>query len=126
MNEPSIPDGRVVRLITDDELLFNRGSQHGVKKGMYFEVIDPITEDVIDPVTGENLGSIKRQKARIRVISVNERMAQAEVYPQRGREGILASTNVLMGPKPRSGSLTDSQRWPDGVTVGDRVKYLQG
>jgi hypothetical protein len=125
MTDPSIPDGHVVRLVTDDELLFNRGSKHGVKKGMHFEVIDPQTEDVVDPLTGDNLGSIPRRKARIRIISVNDQMARAEIYPRRGREGILESTNVLMGPRPRSGSLTDRERWPDGVMVGDPVKYLQ-
>jgi hypothetical protein len=123
MTEVSIPEGHVVKLITDDELIFNLGSRHGVKEGMYFEVTDPLTENVVDPITGDVLGSIKRRKAQIRVLTVAERMSTAEIYPRRGRAGISASVDLMMGPKPRSGTLT-ADKWPEGVGVGDPVKYI--
>jgi hypothetical protein len=113
---------RVVRLITDDELVFNLGAVNGVRTGMLFNVIDPATEDILDPQTGENLGSIKRKKAQIRVIDVSPRISLARVYPSRGRAGFSRDADTLMGPKPPSATLS-GESWPDGVRVGDPVEF---
>jgi hypothetical protein len=114
--------GYVVRLITDDELIFNLGSSSDVTEGMLFEVLDPTTEDVIDPRTGNNLGSIERVKSQVRVITVAEQISLARVFPSRGRFGISVSAETLMGPKPASGTLSGNV-WPDGVKVGDPIRY---
>jgi len=114
--------GRVVRLVTDDELLFNLGSEDGVEAGMLFSVLDPLTEKIMDPKTGEDLGSIKRVKAQIRVVNVSERVSLARVSPSRGRAGISFASEVLMGPKLPSAKLT-GDTWPDGVGVGDPVEF---
>lgn len=116
--------GRVIQLVTDDELLINLGSIHGVTAGMRFKVLDPTTLDVTDPVTGEKLGSIDRVKAQIQVTQVSERFSLAEVHPPRGRSGIGSAAQVLMEPKPPSATLT-GDTWPDGVQVGDPLKYVE-
>jgi hypothetical protein len=120
-----VAEGHVVKLVTDDELLFNRGSRDGVKKDMYFNVLDPNTQNVSDPITGEDLGSVDRIKAQIRITSVSERMSLGRVYPPRGRGGLTTSVELLMGPKPLSGKLT-GDTWPDGVDIGDPVRYVTG
>jgi hypothetical protein len=115
MTESPVPRGYVARLITDDELVINLGSRDGVKKDMYFNIIDESARDVPDPITGENLGSIDRIKAQIHIERVSDR----------GRSGFPGSIGILMGPKPPSGKLT-GDTWPEGVKVGDPVKYVTG
>jgi hypothetical protein len=114
--------GRVIKLVTDDELILNLGKDHGVEPNMVFQVSDPKTEHVIDPKTGEDLGSIKRIKARVRIINVSQRISLARVSPLRGREGISYSVDLIMGEKPLSAKLT-GDTWPDGVSIDDPVEY---
>lgn len=123
MTHPQTLKGYVARLITDDELAINLGSADGIREGMIFNVLDISTESIPDPVTGENLGSIERPKARIRIISVSERLSLGAIYPPRGREGVPSSLRLWEGPKPRSGRLT-GEAWPEGVQVGDPVQSL--
>ena len=118
--------GYVARLITDDELAINLGSRDGVKKGMIFSILDEATENIPDPITGEDLGSIERVKAQVTITGVSERLSLGLIsWPSRNREGFTGSIGMLMGPKPRSGKLT-GDTWPEGVQVGDPVKYVTG
>jgi hypothetical protein len=117
--------GHVARLITDDELIVNLGSNDGMKSDMYFNILDTSTENIKDPITGEDLGSIERVKAQIRIVRVAERISLGRIYPGRGRGGLSVGIETLMGPKPPSGKLTGDS-WPDGVRVGDPIKYVTG
>jgi hypothetical protein len=118
--------GYVARLITDDELAINLGSRDGVKKDMVFSILDETTENITDPITGEDLGSIDRIKAQVKVITVSERLSLGVIsWPSRRREGFPIDIGILMGPTPRSGKLTGST-WPEGVKVGDPVRYVTG
>jgi hypothetical protein len=123
MMQPQTLKGYVARLITDDELAINLGSADGVREGMSFNVLDTSTESIPDPVTGEDLGSIERLKARIRIISVSERLSLGVISPPRGREGVPSSLRLWEGPRPRSGRLT-GDAWPEGVKVGDPVQSV--
>jgi len=60
--------------------VLNRGTADGLAEDDYIGVIDPETEDVTDPDTGENLGSIRRYKVALRVVQVSERLAIAATY----------------------------------------------
>ena len=52
--------GKVARVINSRELALNIGSEHGVRVGMLFDVIDPKGEDIVDPETGDIIGSLER------------------------------------------------------------------
>lgn len=125
MTETNVPEALVARLVTDDELIINRGSKDGVKQGMRFKIVDSLTEDVFDPVSGENLGSIERIKTQIEIISVSDKISLARVYPSRGRANFPSNIDMLMGPKPPSPKLT-GDRWPDGTAVNDKALYISG
>ena len=125
MSESSPLRGYVARLITDDELAINLGLQDGVHKDVYFNVLDTSTENITDPVTGEDLGSIERIKAQVRIISVSERLSLGAIYPGRRREGISSNLDLWTGPRRRTGRLT-AEAWPEGVKVGDPVLYVTG
>lgn len=125
MNDSTRLRGYVAKLITDDELVINRGARDGVKEGMYFNVLDETTENIRDPETGEDLGSIERIKVQVRVISVSEKISLAAVYPRRTRSGLPTNIDLLMGTRPRSGRLS-GETWSDGTQVGDPVVYVTG
>ena len=81
MNENMSPlRGRVARILNSRELVINIGSNHGVKIGMLFDVLDPKGEDIVDPDSGEILGSVKRPKVRVKIIKVQERLSIASTY----------------------------------------------
>jgi len=72
--------GKVAQVLNSRELALNVGTDHGVQVGMLFDVLDPKGEDIIDPDTGDVLGSLARPKVRIKVISVQPKLAVASTY----------------------------------------------
>ena len=83
--------GQVAAVINERELAFNRGSDHGVEVGMRFAVVSEFF-DIKDPETEDPIGSVKRQKVRVKVVHVQERLSVArtyETYTSGGRLGSL-------------------------------------
>jgi hypothetical protein len=72
--------GQVARVLNTRELLINRGSADGVRPGMRFAVLDPQSENVKDPETGDVLGSIFRPKVSVEVKQVEPRLCLAATY----------------------------------------------
>jgi hypothetical protein len=121
MENESLPiEGYVARIVTDDELIINKGSADGVNVNMIFSVLDPRTQDIRDPITGENLGSIERHKAQVRVTRISDRISMARITPAR-RMTLSDAASVVSGV-PRSSRLT-SNFWPEGVQEGDPVRF---
>ena len=112
-------NGFVARLVTDDELLMNVGSDDGVSKGQIFAILDPKTRNVHDPKTGRDLGSLDREKARVAVIKVGEHLSLARIFPSR-RVGLSGAAMYLSG-STITGSRLTSDTWPEGVEVMDPV-----
>lgn len=113
-------EGLVAKIVTDDELLINKGNPDGVEVDMIFEVLDPRTQNVTDPQTGENLGSLERVKARVRVVEVGDRISLARIRPSRG--SALSDAARIVSGLPGTSRLT-SEVWPEGVERGDPVKF---
>ncbi len=82
--KPLSPDsairGKVAKILTDRMLIINRGEADGVKAGMRFAVLDPRTDDIQDPDTGESLGSIPLVKVRVEAYRVGDRATIARTY----------------------------------------------
>lgn len=72
--------GRVARVLNSRELVLNIGRLGGVATGMVFSVLDPKGEDIEDPETGEVLGSLKREKVRVTVTEVQDRLSVAKTF----------------------------------------------
>jgi hypothetical protein len=72
--------GKVARILNSKELALNLGSKDGVKLGMFFDILDPIGEDITDPDTGEVIGSLERPKVRVKIVRVQERLSLATTY----------------------------------------------
>lgn len=72
--------GKVARVLNDQELVINRGSEHNIRLGAKFAVLDPLGEDIKDPETGEVIGSVHRPKVHVEVIRVEPKLSVAKTY----------------------------------------------
>ncbi|WP_200923995.1 hypothetical protein [Bordetella bronchiseptica] len=98
--------GKVARILDTRHLVINLGSNHGVRVGMYFDVLDPKGEDIRDPDSGEVLGSIERPKVRVQVIKTEERLAVASTFRKKtvnvgGRGGVAMGSLAEMFLPPK-------------------------
>lgn len=71
--------GKVAQVTSDRELIINRGSEHGVKRDMFFKVKD---EEVViqDPDTGDELGTVSPVKVVVRVDEVAPKFSIARTF----------------------------------------------
>lgn len=74
-------EGKVAKVLTNNEIVINRGRIDSVKRGMIFEVFSPDGEEVWDPDTGETLGTVEDVKAKAEVTEVKDRLAIARLQP---------------------------------------------
>jgi hypothetical protein len=72
--------GKVARVLNSRELALNLGSEHGVRIGMFFDILDPKGDNITDPDAGEIIGSIERAKVRVKVVIVQARLSVASTY----------------------------------------------
>lgn len=113
--------GYVVKLVSSEQLILNLGSSDGVAVGALFDVLDPHTRDVTDPITKENLGSIDHVLARVKVVTVSERMSIA----QRGaRPGLSGISQILSGSSGVSVISASASKWDNGVEPTFPVRYV--
>ena len=60
-------EGKVAKILGNNEIVINRGRGEGVRQGMLFEIFAPEGEEVWDPDTGETLGTVEDVKRRPRL-----------------------------------------------------------
>ncbi len=124
---------KVVKVIDRFTVVINAGTSKGVQQGKAFLLVG-IGESIIDPDTGESLGSLEIVRGKAKVVHVQERMAtltSADIEKQpdtreikkvssTGRGGSIAS---IFGPQD---TITESIKPSEpklkqfsGVEVGD-------
>jgi len=72
-------NGLVASILNERELTINLGSEAGVKPDMVFSVRDE-TVTVKDPVTGQELGKIDREKIKVKVSAVERLFCIARTF----------------------------------------------
>jgi len=134
-NETKPIEGFVARVLTARELAINVGKKDGVQPGMRFRVMAEEVIEIPDPITGEMLGAIEREKVRVQATTVFDKFAICRTYETRtvgvGLAGILAS-NMFAEPReiPETLKIEDSTLPPplaeehSYVKKGDRVIQL--
>lgn len=80
MSEFTSVHGRVAKIISDREVILNKGYKQGLFEGAYVTVTDPSTQSIKDPITGEELGDFKRITAVLRVAECTENLALAKTF----------------------------------------------
>jgi hypothetical protein len=69
--------------VNGSEVIINRGDGAGISAGQIYLVFN-VGEAVIDPDTGENLGSAEKKIAEISVTAVNPKFSKAKIISQTG------------------------------------------
>jgi hypothetical protein len=73
--------GQVARILSDESIVINRGSEHGVKPGDRF-VVFAAGDEVTDPESGASLGRLEIVKARVAAAHVQENMTTCVAEPE--------------------------------------------
>ena len=68
---------RVIKVSNDTEMLISGGEKTGVAEGDVFTVYS-VGESLVDPATGEQLGSELEKKGTVKVTKVEEKYAKAK------------------------------------------------
>ncbi len=68
---------RIIKVNSEDELLINGGAKTGMSDGDRF-VVYGVGEALVDPFTGEQLGSELKKKGSVRVVTVEEKYARVK------------------------------------------------
>ena len=104
--------GRVAQIISSRELVINIGSIQGVEPKMIFAVLAESPLDIKDPISGESLGVIDREKVRVEATDVQENLTICRTYRAKATSGRVSATSILM-----------SGLW--GAEVGEGVETLR-
>lgn len=93
-------EGRVAQVLTDRELVINRGESHGVEVGMRFAILLDTGVGITDPETNESLGDIERPKTLVKVSQVREKLCVASTYRTKMFGGAIAIPSLeLFAPQ---------------------------
>lgn len=116
MSDEKAITGKVAEVISDREVILNKGSADGVREGMYFKILDPNAFNVVDPDTNEVLGGLKRVKVALVAKQVAERLTLATTF---------RTTTVNIGGNLNTGfeSVARSLTAPRYVERVERLRY---
>lgn len=122
--------GIVAGVINERELSINIGKKKGVKKGMMFKVLASEPLEIRDPETDEVLGTLDREKVRVKVAEVHERFSLCRTFRTK-MVGGFGMYGLDLGSSPREVTETlkaDGAEYPPPlseedsyVKSGDRV-----
>ena len=105
--------GKVARILSDEEIILNVGSDDGVKEDMEF-VIFSESDHVYDPETGADLGAIETVKGRVKVYHVMDKMSRARTLTYQVRvpsmQSALETTASLISRLAFSESHIETRR----------------
>jgi len=91
----SLSDFIVIKVLTEEKIVINKGRNDGVKVGQKF-LIYGIGEELFDPVSGKSLGVLEMVRGQGRVSHVQDNQAQIRSIEQttkktRDMTGILSA-----------------------------------
>jgi hypothetical protein len=110
--------GKVAQLIDESTLVINRGSEHGVKPGMRFAVLNAKGAEITDPDTGEVLGSVDIEKVVVKVVRVEPKLSVARTFRTFTTKGLLIPS--LVASKTYTETLrVDGSTYKEELNEGD-------
>ena len=84
-------EARIIKVTGDNDLLISGGGKTGISEGDVFTVYS-VGENLVDPATGEQLGSELEKKGTVKVTKVEEKYAKA--HSDASLQGIKAGDVV--------------------------------
>lgn len=127
-------EGKVAQILNARELVINRGEQHGVRAGMQFAVLNRHGADILDPETGEQLGSVEIEKAVVKIVRTQDRLSVARTFRTFRTSGMPSVAALFAPQQTRYETLkTDERTYKEELTeeesyvkVGDPVVQMVG
>ena len=68
---------KVAKVLNSTSVILATGSDEGVKEGMEFVIYD-LSETILDPETGEDLGKLELVKGRVYAVHVQDKLTWAQ------------------------------------------------
>ena len=129
--------GQVAQILNAKEIVINLGREQGVRLGMKFAILtDPL--EIKDPATGEVLDLLVREKTRVEVKDVRDKIAVCRTYRTRTRvirpNNMASAIEQIVGRTVITedsfyvdkGELTEAAPYANEyVKVGDRVAHVE-
>jgi hypothetical protein len=118
----------VARVSSKTQLVLNVGSEDGIKPGDTFRIMSKDGIPIDDPVTGENLGELPVEKARVRAQRVYPKICVVETY-RTYTVGGVGSLSTVFGPEREVKEEMDVERSEEyevdrTVRVGDTATLI--
>ncbi|MGN0509182.1 MAG: hypothetical protein ACI4GX_08080 [Ruminococcus sp.] len=120
---------KVIKIISDMSIVLNIGSNDGIEVNDTFDIMSDSGTDVIDPDTGESLGTLEYIKASVIVTVSYPKMCVCQNKVVNGMTGALTALSeaALAGYRPSlnvdtsqiSGGFEDKSDEP--IRIGDRA-----
>jgi hypothetical protein len=107
-------EGKIAKVLGNNEVVVNRGREHGVRHGMVFEIFTPGGDEVWDPDTGETLGTVEDVKSKAEITEVKEKLSVARLQ---GGDNPFGAMNM--------GDMQENLQRMFGQMFGDNVQ-VQG
>lgn len=124
--------GKVALVLTDRQLVINRGQNDGVEIGMQFAIMGNHQGEVRDPDSGETLGTVEVIKTIVKIVEVEERISLGKTFRtiKEGGGAFAMSSEISRAFTPSSvrvetldqeGRFSEKEITPDKsyVKVGD-------
>ena len=127
----NVAEGRVARILNERELVINLGTEQGIQDGMKFSVLEE-TGNILAPETRESLGSLTREKIRVKIVDVRPKLSVGRTYETISARapgsflGLLQTSTIR---KIQTINVVGSEAAPFGdsvgyVKVGDKVVQI--
>lgn len=73
--------GKVAQVVSDREVILNKGQNDGIREGMYFHLLERESVDITDPDNPDNvLGTVRKVKLAVEAVEVTERLTLARTF----------------------------------------------
>ena len=135
-------EGKVAAILNEHEVVLNIGSEAGVEPKMKFDIVTPELGEIIDPDSGEALGTLDLVKTRVEVVVIQHKMCVARTYEthkvkvgETGLDWRLSAISSLVGAgrwetRVREFRFAEGDRLSELgleeriVRIGDRVRQI--
>lgn len=127
-------EGLVADVLTDRELVINRGTKQGVEIGMRFRILANRGTDIKDPENGQVLGTVEVLKTVVKIVEVKENLSVGRTFRTLKESGGALATqsaiaNLFKLPAThvetleKGGRFSKTELSPDDsyVKIGDRA-----
>lgn len=119
----------VARVSSKTQLVLNVGTEQGVKPGDIFRIMSEDGIPIEDPKTGENIGELPVEKARVRAQRIYPKICVVETYRTYTIGGGPNALGAMFGPERTVTEEMDVERSEDydvdrTVRVGDTATLV--